>query len=103
MLARRADGGGVIFPFNRSLLPLRAPVGFARARRHGAERPDRAVAIVAEGDHAHAQKPVFVAGETYVAVKIRNARAELTGSHKGVERLVDKVGQVYTLLVAVVA
>src|SRR5215831_19731967 len=90
VLARQTDGGGPIRPFKRSLLPLRAPVGFAGALRHDAERPDRRAAIAAEVDHAQAQRLTFGAGESDVAVKIRDARSELAGSHKGIEWLVEK-------------
>src|SRR5450432_1696621 len=49
VLARQTDAGRVIPPFERSLLPLRAPIGFARALRYVAERPDGLVAIAAKG------------------------------------------------------
>src|SRR5262252_6096830 len=103
MLARQTDGGGAIRPFKRSLLPLRAPVGFARALRHDAERPDRRAAIAAEVDHAQAQRLTFGAGEPDVAVKIRDARSELAGSHKGIEWLVEKHARIGSHLVREVA
>src|SRR6266446_5030972 len=103
VLARQPNAGRAIPPFKRSLLPLRAPVGFARTLRHGAERPDGRVAIAAEGDHAQAEKPVFSAGESRVAVKIRDARAELAGSHERVERLIEKDARIGSYLVREIA
>src|SRR5207302_372052 len=90
-------------PFKPCLLPLRTPVGFACALRHGAEGPDRRVAIAAEVDHAQAQRLAFGAGESDVAVKIREARSQLAGAHKGIERLVEKHARIGSHLMREVA
>src|SRR5262249_60595587 len=77
--------------------------GFAGALRHETERPDRRAAIAAEIDHAQAQRLAFGAGKSYIAVKIRDARSELAGSHKGIEWLVEKHARIGSHLVREVA
>src|SRR5215471_699168 len=52
VLGRQTDAGGAIPPLQRSLFPLRAPVRFASALGHDAERPNGRIAVAAKGDHA---------------------------------------------------
>jgi len=75
VLARQTDGGGAIRPFQRRFFHSEPSWICSPLRMMPKDRSE--AAIDAEGDHAQAQRLACGAGESYVAVKIRDARSQL--------------------------